>query len=323
MINQQLLDFIKQSLQQGSTKEKISSELLTNGWTQQDIEEGFNTFNIKESNQLNNPTSNIQTKNHSGRKVFLTIIILLLVGGASGYYFRNDIPVIKDLIRSKDLSVSEIKQEDNALNQIQEENNTKEDQEEQKTNPGEEIKKERSSTPQVIGDTSFKDKKLLAPSCELIFDKEKKDGCYYNKAREDKNVNFCETISSILLKVDCFEQVDPSKITSQLCDLVPKEGIGVNYYNSCYSQLAVQANNVNFCKKIVNPYTGEYVSEGGKSCLINLAIKKLDPNVCKEIKSEYDKNSCLINIANRTKNEETCQLIEDSSYREDCVYLFK
>jgi len=41
MINQQLLDFIKQQLQVGSNKEKISSDLLTNGWTLQDIEEGF------------------------------------------------------------------------------------------------------------------------------------------------------------------------------------------------------------------------------------------------------------------------------------------
>ena len=41
MINQPLLDFIKQQLQVGLTKEKISSDLLKNGWTLQDIEEGF------------------------------------------------------------------------------------------------------------------------------------------------------------------------------------------------------------------------------------------------------------------------------------------
>ena len=41
MINQPLLDFIKQQLQVGLTKEKISNDLLRNGWTLQDIEEGF------------------------------------------------------------------------------------------------------------------------------------------------------------------------------------------------------------------------------------------------------------------------------------------
>ena len=47
MINQQLLDFIKQKLQQGLTKENISKELLANGWTTQDIKDGFNVINNK------------------------------------------------------------------------------------------------------------------------------------------------------------------------------------------------------------------------------------------------------------------------------------
>jgi len=41
MTNQQLIDFIKQQLQLGLTKEKITNELFANGWNTQDIEEGF------------------------------------------------------------------------------------------------------------------------------------------------------------------------------------------------------------------------------------------------------------------------------------------
>lgn len=48
MINQQLLDFIKSQLSQGLTKEKISSELLANGWNARDIEEGFNEISGKD-----------------------------------------------------------------------------------------------------------------------------------------------------------------------------------------------------------------------------------------------------------------------------------
>ena len=44
MINQQLLDFIKQQLQLGKDKETISKELLANGWKAEDVEEGFRTF---------------------------------------------------------------------------------------------------------------------------------------------------------------------------------------------------------------------------------------------------------------------------------------
>mgnify|MGYP001587406703 CR=1 FL=1 len=41
MVNQQLLDYIKQQTQQGISKEQIKSSLMTNGWQAQDIDEAF------------------------------------------------------------------------------------------------------------------------------------------------------------------------------------------------------------------------------------------------------------------------------------------
>src|SRR3989338_8991438 len=41
MVNQQILDYIKQQLQQGVSKETISSNLLSQGWQQQDVNEAF------------------------------------------------------------------------------------------------------------------------------------------------------------------------------------------------------------------------------------------------------------------------------------------
>lgn len=46
MINQQLLDYIKQQLQQGVSREEIKRSLMANGWQAQDIEEGFNNIDI-------------------------------------------------------------------------------------------------------------------------------------------------------------------------------------------------------------------------------------------------------------------------------------
>ncbi|MCX6751841.1 MAG: hypothetical protein NT161_03730 [Candidatus Nomurabacteria bacterium] len=123
MINQPLLDFIKQQLQAGLTKEKISNDLLTNGWTLQDIEEGFkaivvptptvappvspysgasyiqNTNSIK-TTEVHQQTSQpqieqstvLKTKNHSNKKLFFIILILLvLVSGTSAYYFKDNL----------------------------------------------------------------------------------------------------------------------------------------------------------------------------------------------------------------------------------------
>jgi hypothetical protein len=52
MTNLQLLDFIKQQLQKGSSKEIITSELLGAGWVISDIEEGFKNL---ENNSINIP----------------------------------------------------------------------------------------------------------------------------------------------------------------------------------------------------------------------------------------------------------------------------
>jgi hypothetical protein len=41
MVNQQMLDYIKQQLQQGVSKETISSNLFSQGWQQQDVNEAF------------------------------------------------------------------------------------------------------------------------------------------------------------------------------------------------------------------------------------------------------------------------------------------
>jgi hypothetical protein len=45
-VNQPLLDYIRMQTQRGFTKEVISNELLTNGWTMQDIEDGFKKMGI-------------------------------------------------------------------------------------------------------------------------------------------------------------------------------------------------------------------------------------------------------------------------------------
>ncbi len=99
MINQQLLDFIKGQLAQGKKIEDITKELQTGGWTIKDVEEGFKTINVTTTDSSNisippnintNTITTPQIKNHSGRKIFLIILILfLLAGGVSAYFFRT------------------------------------------------------------------------------------------------------------------------------------------------------------------------------------------------------------------------------------------
>ena len=128
MINQQLVNFIKQQLQVGVTKEKISSELLANGWNSQDIEEGFKATGIPiPSTPFSNTTpvlnpnispyinnndnlTSFTTKKQSGKKLFFIILLILflLVGGASAYFFKDNLinlPIIKDFFPNQETTV--------------------------------------------------------------------------------------------------------------------------------------------------------------------------------------------------------------------------
>jgi hypothetical protein len=62
MVNQQLLDYIKQQIQQGVDREQIKNSLLANGWQEEDINEAFALiFNPAPSPQSPAPQSAITT----------------------------------------------------------------------------------------------------------------------------------------------------------------------------------------------------------------------------------------------------------------------
>lgn len=134
MINQQLLDYIKQQLQQGTDREKINNSLMANGWQVSDIKEAFDS--IIPSNQPVQPTSpNISTpqsfstfspqpQNGMSKKLLAVILIvgvLIVGGGAFAYfnYFQSPEKIVQKMITKlteiKSLEYSgEIKTEVNA-----------------------------------------------------------------------------------------------------------------------------------------------------------------------------------------------------------------
>ena len=81
MINQQLLDFIKQQSQQGVGNDEIRKSLLANGWQSVDIEEAFGT-----------PQIPVQPKKRRWKKIILItigVIVLLIIALLSLPRFLN------------------------------------------------------------------------------------------------------------------------------------------------------------------------------------------------------------------------------------------
>lgn len=86
MINQQILDYIKQQAQQGVGREQIKSSLMTNGWQSADVEEAFNLINTQ--GQLSQSDIAQQPKNFNKTALLAVIVIGVLVigGGVMGYF---------------------------------------------------------------------------------------------------------------------------------------------------------------------------------------------------------------------------------------------
>ncbi|MDO8743444.1 MAG: hypothetical protein Q7J30_02760 [Candidatus Azambacteria bacterium] len=79
MPNQELLDFIKESKSADQSDEQIKSTLLANGWKEADINDGFRAatnFNVEP----------VEKKSYKKLIFSIVVIIILLAGGAFGYY---------------------------------------------------------------------------------------------------------------------------------------------------------------------------------------------------------------------------------------------
>lgn len=86
MVNQQLLDYIKQQTQQGTNGEQIKQSLLANGWQNADIKEAFNSGNYFAQSQ---PVSNFANKApvQIWKIIVASLIGVVVVGG--GIYFAS------------------------------------------------------------------------------------------------------------------------------------------------------------------------------------------------------------------------------------------
>lgn len=97
MINQQLLDYVRQQLQQGTSSELITSSLLENGWNEADISEAFAAVNAqylsaeKESVSpkqfSSSPYSTFEdrrTKSNSTPLIIAAVAVVILMATAGG-----------------------------------------------------------------------------------------------------------------------------------------------------------------------------------------------------------------------------------------------
>lgn len=93
MVNQQLLDYIKEQLQQGVNGEQIKQSLLTNGWQSVAIEEAFNTITQTLTQPRNlsvpNPVKAYNPRRYDLIGLFFSLIPVFIMSFANSKVFSN------------------------------------------------------------------------------------------------------------------------------------------------------------------------------------------------------------------------------------------
>ncbi|MEK7142955.1 MAG: fibrobacter succinogenes major paralogous domain-containing protein [Patescibacteria group bacterium] len=111
MSNQQLFDYIKQQLAQGVAKEIINTNLLSQGWQQQDVDETFSV--VENQNLATSQSSQISFTPRKNKKtiIFIAVGVLLLIGlGVGGFFlFSKTKSSLKTNVAEKEIPVVEVK----------------------------------------------------------------------------------------------------------------------------------------------------------------------------------------------------------------------
>ncbi len=108
MDKQQLLDYIKQQLQQGISREEIKNTLLVQGWQENDIDEAFGMVEQSEQSNSKNMTETTFSQNSSSpvktSKKLIALIISAIVGVVIGgsvfgyfYYFQSPERIVQKM----------------------------------------------------------------------------------------------------------------------------------------------------------------------------------------------------------------------------------
>ena len=224
MINQQLLDYIKQQIQQGVSQEQIKNSLIANGWQQQDVEEGFNIIAQSASSSF----SAVPTVASSGIwKIIAGIVIgaVILSGGA---YFAS-----QTIFKSKEAP----KISNEVLNQPLVETSTNATSTQSSQQP--------ESSQQSESQTQSQNPEIAFIDCGTISDFRNFD-CFINAAKN------CSPA-----KVIVYSQLDFFTMKNEVSTFYEIKG---QQENKCVFYIKLISNNVTFNQELIQEMLGSGVT---------------------------------------------------------------
>jgi hypothetical protein len=88
MVNKKLVNYIKQELELGTSREEIKNSLISNGWTNEEIEEAFNVLG-KTSSESQMLSSKTKEQSNKWRIILFSFVVLIIFGSVAYFVFQS------------------------------------------------------------------------------------------------------------------------------------------------------------------------------------------------------------------------------------------
>lgn len=181
----------------------------------------------------------------------------------------------------------------------------------------------------VVVDSSKKYGPNQIAGCEegyiWIGDTNDTDVCYRYYAVKESNYLYCEQISDLAKRDDCYYTVGSGTENSYVCGLISTssgcEGKAqgsagmLNCKDSCYHDIAV--------KKLIPSICDDITTQNGKdACYWRVALNSKNSNLCSKIINSVGTISndfCYYSIAVQTNNINICSPISDAEQHDQCM----
>lgn len=158
------------------------------------------------------------------------------------------------------------------------------------------------------------------------------DACISNLASRNEDIEICESIEDINIKIKCKEElIKEEDITKEFCNLYTDIG----NKNMCLRKLAERLNDLSLCYEmeperakesclvglgfLTSPEDCEKLKEYKTNCYYKLAENSNDTTFCDKIDTELHRDSCITKFAQSIND---CDRIESDWMKKDCISKF-
>lgn len=326
MANQQLLDYIRQQLQQGVDEETIKNSLRSQGWQLPDLEEAFSM--ATHPTKFQSPADSVSSKPYKSKKWVYILggsLIIIVVVAAAGIFFTKETqntneprdsvkeispgPRQSPILEQTTLASTACSQlpTSGLQNLCYADVAVVERDEQLCERIGTKLMRENCFAKVAV---EKQDRTLCDRFTQTEFNKYCVDAVKLAEARSQRNSKICESITEQSLRDACVSSVAKATQNIELCNSVT----GLISQATCFIHFAVTYSDLAICDKIRTDSTTNWQGK----CYRDVIAARGDASQCESYSDIFDPIRCRFDVALAVQNPKPCELEPDEDFRSTC-----